>query len=996
MPLNPRTPTTPFTADIIGRYVCNTLDEAKLSASTAVDPDARPFDRIVIGGGTFGSILAGLLFIRDRTHAHRTLVLDAGQMVFTEHVQNQPTLTTEEVWGVPWDSDSSMSWNRQFPGLAYCLGGRSLFWGGWSPYFIDSELPSPPWPATVKHDLTQPVLQLGGQNLSYQDDAARQLGTDITNDFVDGPLHQELRQQLFTGLSALPPGTQPTLTGQHGALAGAQDLEAPLSVQSTPPRPGFFPLNKFSATQMLVRMSRLAWTEADHSVPGSGDEQQSLNLKNVKKRLMVVPNTHVIRLERDPSSQRITKVVTNQGDVDVLQDGEVFVALGTIESTRLALATLPNGNGLAGRNLMAHLRSNLTIRVPASTYPVLTDELQVSALFVKGIHTHPDGSLGHFHIQITATGAGQFTTDSEAELFKKIPDLDTLDHFRDLTDQWIIVTLRGIGEIVGDRSATDPAAGTKPSRIELDGTQGPFDYGQRRARVRLEARDKDLALWDVMDAASDDLAAMFANGGPIQYLSGGTWQTAPPSANARRDKLSSTHHEGGTLWMGDNAANSVTDAWGKFHEAGNLYAVGPALLPTLGSPNPMLSGVALVHRLVDHLQPVPATPWLESNFTALFDGTERSFHNWKLAGRGAFALIEGAIVAQPGPDLGLLYYAARTFNNFTLRLQFRLPLPTGTGNDNAGVFVRFRDPRLPVPDPANPGTSNKYDNQAWVPVHTGFEVQIDEEGRPTGLDKHRTGAIYDVPTGAGGDPQLQTYTGHSPLAANTWHDLEIKVQGDTYTVRLNGQPATKFTKPNTAEYQHRGLSPAVDPASGFIGIQAHTGRVAFRRIRIKPSSCGAGPRATAAPRQAAFALWSGRWIERRRMARSALPEATLSYFVGWREERRGNLAAGGRLTIVYDPGRLPNCRGVRLGVPSWDIRGYVRFHPGGQHVEGRLVTRRDGKPVEPAQPVPLTVSVPVDARQVELWFTNSDARFCIAWDSHFGQNYWYEVAPRGP
>jgi hypothetical protein len=285
--------------------------------------------------------------------------------------------------------------------------------------------------------------------------------------------------------------------------------------------------------------------------------------------------------------------------------------------------------------------------------------------------------------------------------------------------------------------------------------------------------------------------------------------------------------------MGDNAADSVTDVWGKFHEAGNLYAVGPALLPTLGSPNPMLSGVALVHRLVDHLQPVPATPWLEPAFTALFDGTERSFHNWKLAGQGAFALIDGAIITQPAGELGLLFYAAKTFGNFTLRLQFRLPRPTGFGNDNSGVFVRFRNPRLPVPDPANPGTSNPYTNQAWVAVHTGFEVQIDEEGRPNGLDKERTGAIYDIPTGQGGDPQLQAYSPHPVLAANTWHDYEIKVQGDTYTVRLNGQQATKFTKPNTAEYQHRGLAPTADPASGFIGLQAHTGRVAFRRIRIK-------------------------------------------------------------------------------------------------------------------------------------------------------------------
>src|SRR5437763_280047 len=119
------TPDTVFSKDVVGRYVCNGLDEALRSADP-VRPFARPFDFIVIGGGTFGSVLASRLFGADITHAHRVLVLEAGPMVFTEHVQNQPMLDTGEVWGVPWNSDSPHSWNQRFPGLAYCVGGRSL------------------------------------------------------------------------------------------------------------------------------------------------------------------------------------------------------------------------------------------------------------------------------------------------------------------------------------------------------------------------------------------------------------------------------------------------------------------------------------------------------------------------------------------------------------------------------------------------------------------------------------------------------------------------------------------------------------------------------------------------------------------------------------------------------------------------------------------------------------------------------------------------------
>src|SRR5262245_54899707 len=152
------TESTTFTRDVLGRYVCNGLDEAV--RSTQGDSDARPFDFIVIGAGAFGTVLATRLSRRDVTASHRILVLDAGANVYPEHVQNlPPDVSAGEVWGVPWNSDSPMSCNQGFPGLAYCLGGRSVFWGGWSPYFIGSELPSPQWPASVVHDLTQRVVR---------------------------------------------------------------------------------------------------------------------------------------------------------------------------------------------------------------------------------------------------------------------------------------------------------------------------------------------------------------------------------------------------------------------------------------------------------------------------------------------------------------------------------------------------------------------------------------------------------------------------------------------------------------------------------------------------------------------------------------------------------------------------------------------------------------------------------------------------------------------
>src|SRR5215212_7020461 len=83
---------TTFAFDVMGRYACNTLDEALDSMRTDLpgQADARPFDRIVLGGGSFGAVVAARLFNLDRSHAHRILVLEAGPLVLQEHVQNLP------------------------------------------------------------------------------------------------------------------------------------------------------------------------------------------------------------------------------------------------------------------------------------------------------------------------------------------------------------------------------------------------------------------------------------------------------------------------------------------------------------------------------------------------------------------------------------------------------------------------------------------------------------------------------------------------------------------------------------------------------------------------------------------------------------------------------------------------------------------------------------------------------------------------------------------
>ena len=335
----------------------------------------------------------------------------------------------------------------------------------------------------------------------------------------------------------------------------------------------------------------------------------------------------------------------------------------------------------------------------------------------------------------------------------------------------------------------------------------------------------DIDLWSAMDTASDDVALAFANAQPYEVLVGSAFvpvaagqraETVLPFLNSpRRDGLGTTHHEAGTLSCGDNPAQSVTDADSKFHEVTNLYATGPAVFPTVGSPNPMLTGTALARRLGDKVgkfTPTAADP----GFTMLFDGT--SLSGWQMStirnqpghdNPGKFIIVDGAVEASPGNDLGLLWHTTPTPADFILKLEWR----TWRAEDNSGVFLRFPNPN-----------SKGYDNTAFVGVDFGFEVQIDQLGMPDGAAIHQTGAIYSF--------QAPSAVTAKPLGQ--WNQYEITVQGQQYKVRLNGIDVTDFTfvAGSDAAHPDRGLATTM-AVPRFIGLQTHTGPVAFRNIQIK-------------------------------------------------------------------------------------------------------------------------------------------------------------------
>ena len=586
--------TTSFTKDIEGRYLCNDINEVNAWKNAG----GRPFDVIVVGGGTFGPAIAEHIWFRQKQTGGglRALVIEAGLFTVPEHTQNtgiqgfadpanpfflnenapQPEPPRNEVWGIPWKS------SIPFKGLAYAIGGRSVYWGGWSPRLLDEEMAT--WPAAAVADL----------NARYFGESSRQIGVDDTNDFIFGELHNRLRQRLFDQIGTvgaaialkdlppspvLKPGADPLqLLGLDSAgglsaddLVNLLKLEEPLAVQARPPHAGFFPLNKFSAVPLVMKAARTAFFDT--------------NGNDATKEFMLLPGTHALSLRTAPTAAgtwRVIGVDTSNGFIDLAPGGVAIIALGTIESARLALLSF-DGTGIPtlvrmGKNLMAHLRSNLVFRVPRAAIPGLsatTNELQSSSLFVKCLAKRPNGDvLGHFHLQITATGGGS-TIGSEDELFRKIPDVDFFDQLRTSTDTHVAIAIRGIGEIAA-ADFNDPAA--HASRVDLDPRTD--EYGVRRAIVTLTTTQREIDLWAVMDATMAQVAAIFANGQPMQVI------------QQNQDGLGTTHHE---LRLGPDALRDLPSI---FSGSDEPFAISSAVRAVSWISRQMRAAVAGASRSV--------------------------------------------------------------------------------------------------------------------------------------------------------------------------------------------------------------------------------------------------------------------------------------------------------------------------------------------------------------------------------------------------------------
>ncbi|MDF4252623.1 ThuA domain-containing protein [Streptomyces sp. WMMB303] len=190
----------------------------------------------------------------------------------------------------------------------------------------------------------------------------------------------------------------------------------------------------------------------------------------------------------------------------------------------------------------------------------------------------------------------------------------------------------------------------------------------------------------------------------------------------------------------------------------------------------------------------------ENGYTTLYEGTGDGpgTEEWRQAGPGSFEeSADGTLTTRGG--MGLLWYAARSYGSYSLKLDWRMA--SADGDDNSGVFVGF---------PAS--------DDPWSAVDRGYEIQIDA----TDADDRTTGAVYGFQSA---DREARDAALNPP---GEWNTYEIRVEGERLRVHLNGVLINDFT--NT--------DPARSLTDGYVGLQNHGegDEVAFRDVRIRASA----------------------------------------------------------------------------------------------------------------------------------------------------------------
>src|SRR5579871_4226927 len=194
-----------------------------------------------------------------------------------------------------------------------------------------------------------------------------------------------------------------------------------------------------------------------------------------------------------------------------------------------------------------------------------------------------------------------------------------------------------------------------------------------------------------------------------------------------------------------------------------------------------------------------------NHWTQIFDGKDLT--GWKHVGPGHMTVEKDGFIHTHG-GMGLLYYTAGPIENCVLHVVYRMR----DENDNSGVFIRI---------PVEP-------REEWMPVHYGYEVQIDNHPETSNEDEyHITGTLYSLtkPLAKPGKPGPE------------WNTMEITIDGPHTVVVLNGVKVTDYTEGDPVPERKFDFEPQRGrrPDEGWFGLQNHSDNdvVFFKEVAIQ-------------------------------------------------------------------------------------------------------------------------------------------------------------------
>jgi len=188
----------------------------------------------------------------------------------------------------------------------------------------------------------------------------------------------------------------------------------------------------------------------------------------------------------------------------------------------------------------------------------------------------------------------------------------------------------------------------------------------------------------------------------------------------------------------------------------------------------------------------------------LFNGKDLT--GWKHVGPGEDTVEDGLIRTHGG--MGLLYWTGQKFGNCRIRVLYKMR----DHNSNSGVFIRI---------PVEP-------REQWMPVHYGYEVQIDNQPEDSKEDEyHVTGTLYSLtkPFARPGKPGPE------------WNTMVITLDGPHTLVFVNDVKVTDYTEGQPVPPKKFDFEPERGrrPNEGYMGLQNHGDNdiVFFKEVAVQ-------------------------------------------------------------------------------------------------------------------------------------------------------------------